>query len=310
MKNMQLMVLLLIWLAIPVKAEGGRTMAVTIDDLPFVGYNAPLPLVQQKHDELLAVLRKHHVPAVGFVSGCNLLIPEQVDARTAMLQAWVKAGLTLGNHTHAHADLNRTALSAFQQDVQFMDRLLQWVDESTARTPRYFRFPMNHTGDTADKRDAMAAFLAGSGYTAVPFTVEAEDYLYAAAYAGVRRRGEIENLARLRQDYLAFVMNKLEFAEKLAGRLLNRELPQILLLHANELNADCLDEILIRLRARGYRFISMAEALTDPAYQAPDRYAGKFGPSWPIRWAMERGDVFWKQDPEAPAWVAELAKQK
>ena len=37
------------------------------------------------------------------------------------------------------------------------------------------------------------------------------------------------------------------------------------LLHANVLNADCLDVLLFWLETRGYRFVSLEEAMNDPA---------------------------------------------
>jgi hypothetical protein len=37
--------------------------------------------------------------------------------------------------------------------------------------------------------------------------------------------------------------------------------------HANDINADCLDEMLKRFAARGYHFVTLDEAMRDPAYQ-------------------------------------------
>ena len=48
-----------------------------------------------------------------------------------------------------------------------------------------------------------------------------------------------------------------------------REIPQILLLHANEINGRLLGPMLELLAARGYRFVPLDEVLADPAYLDP-----------------------------------------
>lgn len=95
-----------------------------------------------------------------------------------------------------------------------------------------------------------------------------------------------------------------EMDERIA--LLERwlEIPQILLLHANEINADCLDEMLDRLEARGYAFVSLEEAVRDPAYRTPDEYVGRNGPSWLHRWRVTLGQPSRLRDePDLPDWA-------
>jgi hypothetical protein len=70
---------------------------------------------------------------------------------------------------------------------------------------------------------------------------------------------------------------------------------------------DSLDKILNNFEARAYRFISLDEAMADPAYQTPDTFVTKFGPTWLWRWTRSRGvKVSFNDDPEPPTWVTEL----
>ena len=63
--------------------------------------------------ELLRVLRRHRAPAIGFVNEGQLDAGgERRSAREALLQAWIDAGMTLGNHTYAHRDLNAQTIDA------------------------------------------------------------------------------------------------------------------------------------------------------------------------------------------------------
>ncbi len=85
------------------------------------------------------------------------------------------------------------------------------------------------------------------------------------------------------------------FYEGLSQDLFTDEIPQILLLHANNLNADIFHDLINMMRSRGYSFISLREALSHPAYSSPDTYTGPIGISWLQRWAISRGQSFRKE---------------
>ena len=71
--------------------------------------------------------------------------------------------------------------------------------------------------------------------------------------------------------------------------LTGREIPQILLLHVNSLDADRFDTLAEALRHRGYRFVSVAQALEDPVYRLPDQFVGAPGNSWFNHWEVTAG---------------------
>ena len=77
-----------------------RAVAFTFDDLPATRGN--LATLQEVANRLLRTLVEEHVPATGFVNEVNLFVPNQTDARTALLEAWLNAGLdlvTIRTHT-------------------------------------------------------------------------------------------------------------------------------------------------------------------------------------------------------------------
>src|SRR5215510_533979 len=86
-----------------------RTIAITIDDLPYVriGEGPYLPRAQTATSKILSTLKKHKVTAVGFVNERNLEDAREREARVALLRDWVKHGMVLGNHTYSHADFNQ-----------------------------------------------------------------------------------------------------------------------------------------------------------------------------------------------------------
>jgi hypothetical protein len=85
-----------------------------------------------------------------------------------------------------------------------------------------------------------------------------------------------------------------------------REFPQVLLLHANQLNADLMPELLQMFRRRGYTFVSLDTALADEAYDLSEEYVGRGGFSWIHRWSMTMG-MKPRGEPEPAAWVREAS---
>jgi len=285
-----------------------RAMAVTIDDLPYVqlGGRPDLERARRVTRAILAALEAHHAPAVGFVNAGKLQVPGEVDARTALLQQWVDAGMQLGNHTWSHPDLNRMTAAAFEEDVAKGGEIVRRLMAPRHPARLYFRHPMNHTGDTEAKKAAVDRFLAARGYTIAPHTIENEDFVFNAVYVQARRDGDEDLARRLRDAYLDFTLRTTAFAERVAPEIFGRDVPQTLLIHANDLNADVLDELLRRFETRGYRFVTLDAALDDPSYRTPDTLVSSYGPTWLWRWMKSKDlHVSFADDPEPPAWVTE-----
>lgn len=62
-----------------------------------------------------------------------------------------------------------------------------------------------------------------------------------------------------------------------------------MLLHGNQLEADHIGELLDLLRKHGYRFITLEDALNEPAYNLSNGDAGVEGTEWLARWAARKG---------------------
>jgi hypothetical protein len=157
-----------------------------------------------------------------------------------------------------------------------------------------------------DFRHAVDSALRDRGYVVAPVTVDNEEWVYAAAFARARDVGDTALVRRIVADYFRHLDAVFSYSEELSRALFGREIPLVLLLHANELNAAHLGAVLDRLAARGYRFIPLAEALADSAYKSEDSYVGPTGPSWLIRWAETRGLAV-PAEPRAESYVVEAS---
>ena len=96
-----------------------KEIAVTFDDLPAVSSSDyDLADYKQITARLIKSISLYNVPAIGFANEDKLLCHGELDeARVALLQMWLDAGLELGNHTFSHLDLHTTPLPIYQEDV-------------------------------------------------------------------------------------------------------------------------------------------------------------------------------------------------
>jgi hypothetical protein len=58
------------------------------------------------------------------------------------------------------------------------------------------------------------------------------------------------------------------------------------------------------LKKRNYHFISLEQALKDPAYETPDKYSDRWGISWLHRWRYSLGlENRLRDEPDLPDWI-------
>lgn len=290
-----------------------KAVAITIDDLPAPGgalIQNTIEGLRENTVKLLAACRKAGVPAVGFVNESKLVVSGETDAdraaREAVLKLWTDNGFELGNHTFTHASLNRGPLDNFKKDVIDGEPVTRRLMEEKGGKLRYFRHPFLHVGITLDQRRASEAFLAERGYTIAPVTVDGKDYIYASLYATAVRKNDKEMAAKLAADYVRFTDEKFALAEAAATRLMGRDIPHVLLTHANAINADHFGALFQAIRKRGYRFVTLEEALKDEAYRQPDTYADDFGHTWLRHWEVTAGKAPAAESVDPPEWVMKL----
>lgn len=304
--------LLLAALTLAVATAAGaadRRLAVTFDDLPATPagvVSTSVAELEQTTKKLLAAINAHAIPAVAFVNEGKLFVlgetPADVEARSGLLRMWLDAGVELGNHTYSHPSLNRTPLDAFEQDVVRGETVTRRLLEERGKPLRYFRHPFLQVGLELQKRRAFEAFLERRGYTVAPVTIDNDEYMFAALYADALKKGERETASRIGAAYLEYMGRVFEFFEGVSRALVGREIAQVLLVHANALNADYFDRLATAIEGRGYRYLRLDQALQDDAYRLPDRYVGDWGISWLHHWELSAGRKR-SPSPDPPDWI-------
>jgi peptidoglycan/xylan/chitin deacetylase (PgdA/CDA1 family) len=305
--------LLLLLFALPAAAQ--KSVAITLDDLPVSTYSQnPSPdairVQQEITRNILATLTRHHVPATGFVNEIKLNTPGARDAYAAMLQSWLDAGMDLGCHGYAHLALSATPLDAYEADFYRGTVITPLLMKQAGKHEHYFRYPYNDTGDTREKKDSFQAFLKDRQYDIAPVTLQNDDWMYSKLYDGAIAQEDAVAAERLLDAYLDENQRKLVFIEQLSQSEFGRNIPQVLDIHVNSMNAAALDALLTQFERNGYKFVSLDAALADPAYKTPDMYVGNGGISWMQRWLPALGKpIDDLGDPGAPDWVVKAYKE-
>ncbi|HEX2076119.1 MAG TPA: polysaccharide deacetylase family protein [Longimicrobium sp.] len=290
--------------------QDARMVAITFDDLPAIAQgDRSVAMHAGITDRLLRRIAEHRVPAIGFVNEEKLLTDGRVDeGRVALLRRWVEAGLELGNHAYSHPDFHTTPVDAYIADVARGDSVTRLVMEASGRRPRFFRHPFLHAGRSLEDRRRFERFLAERGYRVAPVTIDNNDYVFAAAYD---LAPDDATRRRLADEYVRYMEAVTAYYEQQSVALFGREIRQVLLLHANNLNADHFGRLAEMYRRRGYSFIPLEQALQDPAYASEDTYTGPAGITWIHRWALTQGrrGAFFAGEPTVPEWVQALSRR-
>lgn len=291
-------------------AQERKQVAITFDDLPVASTVRTDEGWAQITHKLLQTIKQNKLPIVGFVNEGKLYNNDQLNPkRVALLRAWLDAGLELGNHTFSHRSLHSTPLAEYQADVLRGEKVIRELTKAKHAELRYFRHPFLHTGRSLETRKEFESFLSTHGYTVAPVTIDNSEWIFARAYDNARDANDRAAMARVAEAYIPYMESYIAHFENLSTKLFDRQIKQVLLLHANAINADHFGALVAMMKKRGYSFITLSEALTDNAYQSADTTTGAFGISWIDRWALTRKvpDGFFKGEPRTPAFVLKLA---
>jgi peptidoglycan-N-acetylglucosamine deacetylase len=285
-----------------------REVAVTFDDLPGVAMlrsqRCNSKAFAALNSKLLQSVARHRIRAVGLVVEGNICEGQRA-ALPGILNMWLDAGLELGNHSFSHFDLNKTPLALYESDVVRGENITRKLLRERGKELKYFRHPFLHAGSDLQTKRAFEKFLVERGYRVAPVTIDNQEWVFAEVYAVAKDRGEKATAERVAGAYITYMDTVFDFFEKRSVDVVGYEIKQVLLLHANPLNADYFDELVRMMKRRGYSFISLDQALQDPAYGLEDNYAGPIGLSWLHRWAFTKGMTM-REEPREPEFIAKL----
>ena len=285
----------------------------TFDDLPVAALSFKSNDFQKSVTvKILTALKKHNIPAIGFVNEIKLYDNNQPDtSEINLLKMWLDAGLDLGNHTFSHMDYHKVNTKKYFDDILKGEKITKPLMASYGKLIRYFRHPYLHAGETKEKTDSLNIFLKRIGYIEAPVTIDNSDWIFSSAYDSAMVKKDTSLMKSIGTTYIDYMERKLKYFEKQSNKLFGRNIRQILLIHANAINSDYLNELAIMYESNNYKFVSISKALEDKAYLTSIVVFNRnWGISWLDRWALSQGKKgeFFMDEPTTPENIMKLAK--
>ncbi|HAU1183478.1 TPA: polysaccharide deacetylase family protein [Legionella pneumophila] len=223
-----------------------KAIAITIDDLPFVGEYRNFHL-----NMMMNTMKDEKIPATGFI-----IAKEVRPDNWEILHKFRDAGFGLGNHTFSHANLNKLKTKEYIQEIKEADSLLMPV----LTEPKYFRYPYLAMS-SGNKKNKILCYLEEHHYQVAPITIDSKDFVFNQRLLSVPELGRRAYLDELKPFYLDFIWQQTLKAEEHTQYHHNPDQAQILLIHANLLNAYVLPDIINLYKQNGYTFVSLEDAL-------------------------------------------------
>ncbi len=242
-----------------------QKVAITFDDLPVNGKLPPGVTQAETTKNVLAILKKRHVPPVyGFINAKKL---EGIADGAEALKLWAAAE-PVANHTYAHMDLEQNTPEAFEREIEQNEPALELLAKGDWH---WLRYPYLREGDTVEKRRAVRAYLQAHGYRIAQVTLDWEDYLWNTAYARCAAKNDTKSIAWLRSSYLNTASEFLDLGREQSRLIFGHEINYVLLLHLGAFSSTILPDALDLLKKKGFKVVTLEEAESDPAYESdPD----------------------------------------
>lgn len=289
--------------------SGHATIALTFDDLPALTLVNDQRYVTYLNTIILRGLQQHHIPATGFVNESKL---DELDRpkQIAVLEQWLDASMDLGNHTFSHQSPNALGAAGYIADIVKGEPVTRALLAARHRRIGWFRHPYLETGTPIAVKREIDAWLHTHGYRIAPVTIDGDDWQFAEPYDDAITHHDEPRRQRIRREYLEHSAKTIRWYRTAAHAVFGRDIAYVMLLHATRLNADCIDDIAELLQQEKLRPVTLTQAMADPAYRTPDRYAGKDGIDWIERYSITLHKTLpWDSYSEVPKdIVAEYAR--
>jgi peptidoglycan/xylan/chitin deacetylase (PgdA/CDA1 family) len=176
------------------------------------------------------------------------------------IQSYTAAGFSIANHTHSHPNFNNVSLEEFSADFLLADATLAPV----VGFLQLFRFPYLREGNTLEKRNGFRKLLNEKNYKNAHVTINTYDWHMDSLYQKAQQNKEKIHRENLQQWYVDTLFSAAEFYDNLALQVIKRSPKHILLLHENDLAALHLPALIRHFQEKGWKWISVSDALNDP----------------------------------------------
>jgi len=240
---------------------------------------------------MIANLKAHKIPAIGFVQGGMISDGEKLyPVRANIVRLWRDAGFEIGIGGYKHIWFYDTPFADYVANTEKNEGAVKQILAEKNLPLRYFSYPFLNTGKTAEDKSQFETWLNNRGLRSVKYTFDNSEWIYSYAYDEARKDNDINTMSEIRAAYVDYMTRMTDHYEAYSTEMFGRDIAQTMVLTPSRLVSDTFDDVFGMLEKRGYRFVSMDEAQKDEAYNTAENFTGvKAGISWFERWQMAQG---------------------
>lgn len=218
---------------------------------------------RENFDKLVNALKANGVPpTVDFLSG------ESLDQ--GLQEEWLRSGNLIGSLTYKGLSPKKGTAQEFIDTLVRNEQEMAPLWSKFPRKQKYFRYPSLKLGVDAQRPREIRRFLKENGFVEVPATIDARGDYFSQPYCAALSRGDKVCASFISATFKSLLLERTQKARAAARKIAGGDVKQILMIQANQLTSDLLDELLRWYKAMGVRFISIDEALADPFYATED----------------------------------------
>lgn len=193
------------------------------------------------------------------------------------------AGHIVGNHTHSHLNLDVVGSELFIEDIKLGEKYLK----SIPRYQKYFRYPYLNSGKSLKERAEVLAALNQMGYRHGYVTVDNYDWYMDSLFRDALRGKKKINYKKLGEFYVKYLVESVEFYDEMALKVIGKSPKHVLLLHENDLASLYVKDLVLALKAKGWRVIPAEDAYREESVIADPEIV--LGQSRVVRVAKAKG---------------------
>lgn len=247
-------------------AQAQKRIALTFDDVP--RNRGPFLTPDERTEKLIAGLKKAGVKQAAFFINPGQIGNGDGTNGAAHIEAYVRAGHVIGDHSYAHKGLQTIDADTFIAEI---DKAEAWLKGRPGYRP-WFRYPYLHEGGTDKaKRDAVRAALKARGLQDGYVTASGSDWNTEDLAIAAVKAGKTVDMDALRKFYILTHLEAADFADAQMVKAIGRSPVHVMLMHETDLAALFLPDLVKALQADGWEIVTADEAYADPIHTAqPD----------------------------------------
>ncbi len=273
------------------KSAKDKKLAIGFVSLPPVDRSGEPPKESDATARLMiAKLKEHKIPAIGFVLGESISDGDKFyPVRANIVRLWRDAGLEVGIGNYKHVWFYDTPYDDYVAGVEKNEAITKKLLAEKNLQLRYFSYPFLNTGKSVEDKIRFEEWLKSRSLRSIPYTIDNNEWMYSYAYDMARTDNDTNTMTEIRVEFIKYMDKMFDHFEAYSQEMFGRNITQTMVLTPSRLVADSADELFGMIEKRGYRFVPMDEALKDDAYNTPETFTGKSGISWFERWTMAQG---------------------